>query len=617
MPLNKAQQQAVCHGPGPAMVVAGPGSGKTMVITHRLKHLIREQGADPSRILVVTFTRSAAEEMEERFLHLMGGETFPVTFGTFHSVFFRILRSAYHYSSASIIQADRRMALAREALAQTEWIPEEEEERELLDSILSEISLVKGEKLDISSYYSQSCPDEVFRQVFASYENSLKQGGLLDFDDMIGLVYDLFTARPDILDAWQKKYQIILVDEFQDINRLQYAILQMLAKPQDNLFVVGDDDQSIYRFRGARPEIMIGFFRDYPDAKRIVLDVNYRSVPDVVAAAGRVIRQNRTRFEKKISAWHQGKEPVRLEVFKDVSEEGDGIIRHILRYHTAGIPYEEMAILSRTGLGARAMAEQLIRLNLPFQMEDLVPNLYEHWIAKDILTYLLMGAGSRKRGDFLRIINRPKRYISRDMLTSEEISLDSLKSAAAGKYWVLEKVEMLEYELRMLSKMRPWAGINYIRKGIGYEEFLKEYAEYRHAGFEELLGVLDELQESARPFATLGAWLEHIAEYSRTLQEQKNSRRSRQEKNGIQIRTMHGAKGLEYRVVFILDVNEGNIPHRKAVQPEDLEEERRLFYVAMTRARQYLHICYVKERYHRPQAPSRFVQETGVTPEKA
>ena len=612
MPLNKGQLQAISHGAGPAMVLAGPGSGKTLVTTRRVRSLIEKEGVDPSRILVLTFTRSAAEEMQERFIRLMGGEVLPVAFGTFHSAYFRILRSAYSYTAANVIRPEQRTAILRQAVRESGWQPEEE--AELMGSLLAEISVVKGDRLDPDSYYAQNCPEDAFRKIYRSYDRQMREAGLIDYDDMIGLVYELFTQRPDILARWQKRFTWFLVDEFQDINRLQYAVLKMLALPENNLFVVGDDDQSIYRFRGARPEIMMGFFRDYPGASRILLDVNYRSVPDIVDAAGRLIAQNDNRFQKKIRAQQRECIPVRVEEWADGLAQNDGVIAAAREYHRQGIPYEEMAVLTRTNAGARTLAEQLIRLNMPFTMEDVAPNLYEHWISRDVLTYLLMGAGSRSRGDFLRILNRPKRYISRELLAAPEISFESLRQAAGDREWLTEKLDRLEYDLRMLSKMRPWAGVNYIRRGIGYEEYLKEYAEYRHTAPEELMAVLDELQESAEPFATLGEWMEHMAEYSRNLREQKQQ--GRQEKKGMQLLTMHGAKGLEFQVVFLLDANEGNMPHRRAALPAQIEEERRLFYVAMTRAKRYLHICYVRERFHREMSPSRFVKETGVKPVK-
>ncbi len=608
MPLNAAQEEAVHYGAGPAMVLAGPGSGKTTVITHRVRNLIGEYGVNPSHILVITFTKAAAVEMEERFHALCGGGREPVTFGTFHAVFFKILKAAYRFSAANIIRPEKKKAILRELAAGTKM--ETDDEGELITNLENEISLVKGDRIDLEHYYSQSCPDEVFRQIYDGYEQRLRASSLIDFDDMLKMCLELFTQRTDILSAWQKKYTYILIDEFQDINRLQYDIVRMMAKPEDNLFVVGDDDQSIYRFRGARPEIMLGFPKDYPNCRRILLNVNYRSVPSVIQAAGSLIGQNQTRYPKKILAAQTEDVPVRCACYANVTKENETVIRELQDYHRRGIPYEEMALLYRTNRTPRVMAEQLVRCSLPFQMGDTLPNIYEHWVSQDVLTYLLIAAGSRRRADFLRIINRPKRYIPRSAFPDPEVSVPALREAVADREWIAERVDRLAYDLKMLAGMRPWAAVNYVRKGIGYEDYLKEFAEDRRIRPDELFQVLDELQESAAPFATLSEWMAHMEEYTKKLQQEKE--RKKKERHGVAVTTMHSSKGLEYRIVFIMDANEGITPHDKANLPEEMEEERRLFYVAMTRAKTYLHICCVRERFNRDLLPSRFIQETGV-----
>lgn len=608
MALNPAQYEAVHFQKGPAMVLAGPGSGKTMVITHRVRNLIEEYGVDPANILVITFTKAAAVEMQARFEGLMGGERLPVSFGTFHAVFFRILRLAYNYSADNIVRTEQQRAFVKELMDGEDLDVEDENEK--ISALLSEISLVKGDRVDLNHYYSRNCTTAAFRRIYDGYEERLRQASLIDYDDMLTLCYELFSERADILGAWQNKYRYILIDEFQDINRVQYDIIRMMARPRDNLFIVGDDDQSIYRFRGARPEIMLGFPKDYPGCKKLLLDINYRSVPAVVESAGTLIRQNRARFDKNIRPAQSGAEKVTVVSFPTIMEENDAVIRKLQYYHSQGIPYEDMALLYRTNSNPRVMAEQLIRCNLPFTMNDVLPNLYDHWIAGDILTYLLIAAGSRERGDFLRIINRPKRYIGRSAFPLPKVDLEALKENVGDKEWMLERVERLEYDLKMIARMRPWPAINYIRKTVEYDSFIREYAEYRKIRPDELFQVLDELQESAEPYNSLEEWMEHMRDYSVELQQQKNG--SSREKRGVNITTMHSSKGLEYRVVFLLDANEEITPHRKAVLDADIEEERRLFYVAMTRAKTYLHIGFVRERFNRDMKMSRFVRETGL-----
>ena len=604
MAFSKAQTQAIMHKDGPMMVLAGPGSGKTTVITHRVQYLTKEYGIDPGDILVITFTRAAAEEMRERYEALTGGGS-RVTFGTFHSLFFRILKLAYRYTADNIVREDQQMQFVRE-LAQAGGL-EPEDENEFAASILSEISSVKGERIALEHYYSKNCPDAVFRQLYAGYEEKMRRAGLIDFDDMMVLCLELFTERKDILSAWQRRYRYILIDEFQDINRLQYEIVRMLAKPEDNLFIVGDDDQSIYRFRGAKPEIMLGFERDYPGAGRILLDVNYRSTEEIVAPALRLIGENQKRFSKAIHTTGRHGKNVITKLWQDPGEENLAIAREIQLYLQSGVRPGDIAVLYRTNAGPRFLMEKLMEYNLPFRTRDTVPNLYEHWISRNILTYIRIAMGSRAREDILQVINRPKRYISRDAMPDETVSFEKMKAFYAEKDWIAERIESLEGDLRAIARMSPLAAVNYIRQGMGYDEYLIEYAAFRRMRPEELLETADELKESAAGFKTFDEWFAHIEAYKEELLRQAAQRRT--ETDAITLATMHSAKGLEFPIVYILDANEGITPHSRAMLDEDMEEERRLFYVAMTRAKTRLHVYAVRERYHKKAEVSRFVWE--------
>lgn len=604
MAFSKAQTQAIMHKDGPMMVLAGPGSGKTTVITHRVQYLTKEYGIDPGDILVITFTRAAAEEMRERYEALTGGGS-RVTFGTFHSIFFRILKLAYRYTADNIVREEQQMQFVRE-LAQAGGL-EPEDENEFAASILSEISSVKGERIALEHYYSKNCPDAVFRQLYAGYEEKMRRAGLIDFDDMMVLCLELFTERKDILSAWQRRYRYILIDEFQDINRLQYKIVRMLAKPEDNLFIVGDDDQSIYRFRGAKPEIMLGFERDYPGAGRILLDVNYRSTEEIVAPALRLIGENQKRFSKAIHTTGRHGKNVITKLWQDPGEENLAIAREIQLYLQSGVRPGDIAVLYRTNAGPRFLMEKLMEYNLPFRTRDTVPNLYEHWISRNILTYIRIAMGSRAREDILQVINRPKRYISRDAMPDETVSFEKMKAFYAEKDWIAERIESLEGDLRAIARMSPLAAVNYIRQGMGYDEYLIEYAAFRRMRPEELLETADELKESAAGFKTFDEWFAHIDAYKEELLRQAAQRRT--ETDAITLATMHSAKGLEFPIVYILDANEGITPHSRAMLDEDMEEERRLFYVAMTRAKTRLHVYAVRERYHKKAEVSRFVWE--------
>ena len=599
--LNEPQALAVKHFQGPCMILAGPGSGKTFVITQRTANLIRECGVDPSHILVITFTRAAAEEMRQRFQKLMNGEAGGVTFGTFHAVYFMVLKYAYHFQASNIITEEKKYQLMREILSR--YHVEYEDENEFIGNLFREISMIKNTRIPIENFYSGQCAEELFRKIYKDYKCMLDRYKLIDFDDMLLYTYELFEKRKDILASWQKKYQYILVDEFQDINQIQYDILRMLALPENNLFIVGDDDQSIYRFRGSKPEIMLNFTKDYPETKRILLDVNYRCQKNIVDASLNLISHNKERFEKKISANQSTREPVRILQFAQQREQNLYVVEEIKKAVQGGAKLSDFAVLFRTNTQPRLLMEQFMEYNIPFRTKEQIPNLYAHWAVRDIFAYIQIAQGSRKRRDFLQIMNRPKRYIGRDSLYGETISFEEWKRMYEKQPWIAERIERLAYDIQM----SPYAAINYIRKGIGYDDYLKEYAGQRHMKTEDLTDVLDELQTTARGYKSYEQWQEHIRKYTeemRMIAEQKNSN-----PDAVTLATLHSSKGLEFLIVYIVDVNEGIMPYKKAVLEKELEEERRMFYVGMTRAKHALTLCTVNNVNNKIMECSRFLNE--------
>lgn len=606
MQMNEAQRIAVQHKDGPMLVIAGPGSGKTFVITERTRYLIEHSQIPQEQILVITFTKAAATEMKERFLSIRKESRTGVNFGTFHAVFFTILKHAYHFTASNIVKEDSKYQYMKDIIHKMEL--EYEDEKEFISDIFSEISLVKGSRIDLSNYYSISCSDEVFREIYTEYDKRLRRANLIDFDDMLLICHRLLSEREDILRVWQNKFRYILIDEFQDINLVQYEIIRMLALPQNNLFIVGDDDQSIYRFRGAKPEIMLNFPSDYPKCQKIVLNTNYRSTAQILKASSRLVQNNQNRFEKITQAVKGEGAEIVIRHFNTLSEENQALAQEILQLYAQGIALSEIAILVRTTLGSGSLVHKLMEYNIPFQMKDALPNLFDHWIAKDILCYIRIAMGNTDRSLYLQIINRPKRYISRECFDLANVNLEAVKDYYEDKNWVLERLDQLEYDLALLNGMNPYAAVNYIRRGIGYEDYLKEYADMRRIKPEELIEVLDELQESAKGFKTFDQWFTHMEEYKEELKRQVVENRE-QKRDSVTIATMHSSKGLEFRAVFILDANEGITPHKKATLSTDIEEERRLFYVAMTRAEEQLYIYSAKERYNKVMQWSRFIDE--------
>lgn len=611
MECNKEQEEAIMHQDGPAMVLAGPGAGKTYVITNRVKALIDEYGVKPEQILVVTFSKAAAVEMKERFEMLTGGQRLPVRFGTFHSVFFQILRLAYHYEVKDIATPALKYRFLEETLNETGY--EVDDKKEFLSDIEKEISRVKGEGIEIDCYFSSACSAEIFQKMYRGYQEKLQRHRCLDFDDMVVYTYQLLKEREDIRRRWQAQFRYLLIDEFQDINRLQYETVCMLAEPENNLFIVGDDDQSIYGFRGAKPGIMLSFPKRFPDTKQIVLGVNYRCSDEIMKAAERLIGKNNERYEKHIVA-NKGKEqPVHMKKCENLPDEAEKIVAQIQMYQKEGIAYQEMAVLFRTNMQMRLLAGKLMEHGVPFTMRENLPNLFDTWMAKDIMCYLQLALGNRSREKFLKIANRPVRYLSRTAFTEPEVSFDKLRAyyAVKNQEWMEERIWNFEYDLKNLASLSPYAAIHFIRKGIGYDEFLKTYADERNVNADDWFDVLDEMQEMARDKKSIPEFLSFVENYGDTLEEMRQEQKKQQvkEEPGVSLMTMHASKGLEFPVVFVPTLNEDIVPYLKAVQEGNLEEERRMLYVAMTRAKTYLHLSFVKERFHKEAEPSPFLYE--------
>ena len=608
MSFSKAQSDTVTHGGGPCLVLAGPGSGKTLTIVNRMKYLIEERKVRPEEILVITFTKYAAWEMKNRTRSICGPSSYAVTFGTFHGIYYGILKWAYRLNQSNLLSDEEKYRILREILPGIDWDqePEADEEKDYLQELAIEIGNVKNNCMDIEEYEPVKYTTEKFRKLYRTYEETKKKYRKIDFEDMLIQCRDLFMKRPDILKKWQEKFQYILVDEFQDVNQAQYDVVRMLAAPQDNLFVVGDDDQSVYGFRGAKPGIMKEFMKDYPKARQILLDVNYRSSGYIVKGALRVIGNNKIRFEKKIEAFRKPDETVHVQEVKDPVQEAEYVLERIREYREKGVSYTEMAVLYRTNVDARAMSELMTEYQIPFVMKEHLNNIYEHFIALDMISYLRLSQGEYDRKYFLQIANRPNRYLTRESMKTGNVSYESLRRYYRDKDWMVDRIDQLEWDMKMICDKTPYAAIQYIRKRMGYDEFLKEYAAYRKISSEDLFAVLEEIWQNSKGYGTIKEWFEHIESYGKMLKEQN---KKNGEKEGVNLMTMHAAKGLEFDTVFVIEANEGSCPYKKATANEEIEEERRLFYVAMTRAKRKLVISYVKEKNGKDLLPSRFVSE--------
>lgn len=605
MGFNEAQTQAIQHTDGPCLVLAGPGSGKTLTIVNRVKYLIEKQRVRPEEILVVTFTRFAAAEMKSRLCLVMGKRDLPVTVGTFHGIYYGILKWAYRMNQENILSETEKYQILRGVINKERM--EIFDEEDFIQDIAAEIGKVKNNRIPLEEFVSEKCSADAFRNIYRNYEQHRKELKKIDFDDMLVLCYELFRSRPDVLAQWQKKFRYVLIDEFQDINRIQYDVIRMLAQPENNLFVVGDDDQAIYGFRGADSELMLGFGKDFPDAKQILLGMNYRSTANIVQNSLKLIENNVERYSKKLEANREGGSCLHIQEVKDPVEEAEYVLEEIQKCKENGIKEEEIAILFRVHTDARAVVEAMVERKIPFQMKEHLPNIYEHFIAKDIMAYFRLATGARNRQDFLQVMNRPKRYLGRDSVAGTKVSFEDMRKFYCDKDWMIDRIDQFEWDVKMLMKMAPYAAIQYIRKRIGYDDFLKEYAFTHQINRSDLNEVLAEIEEAAKAFTSVEEWFTHVEEYTETLRAKEKERN--RPRPGVRLMTIHASKGLEFKQVFLIEANEGRIPYQKAKTDKEIEEERRLFYVAMTRAKDFLKICYVKIKNGKEVTPSRFVDE--------
>ena len=597
------QKKAIEHGAGPLMVLAGPGSGKTFVITHRIKYLIEGSGINPAHILVVTFSRAAAKEMKDRFEKLQGKSH--VTFGTFHSVFFSILKTAYGFSAEQIASDELRYSLIKELIKKNEIV--NEDINTLSGNLLNEIALIKQDNINIKNYYSNSIASDTFKKLYKEYEAELETRNKLDFEDMLSLTYELLSERKDILTAVQNRYQYILVDEFQDINFLQYNIIKLMAGKKQNITVVGDDDQSIYRFRGARPEIMLGFERDFRNVSKVFLDINFRSTTQIVDASTKLISFNSKRFPKTFKANNGSGAPVSVIEFKNPFAEVNSIINDIKECIKAEQDINNIAVLYRTNLSPRLLIERMMKNNIPFTIRDSIPNLFEHWVSKDIISYIKLAINLGNKNDLLRISNKPNRYISRDSLSSSKANIETLFDYYDDKSYMIKRIIELREHLRTIKNLKPATALRYIRNVVGYDEYIEEYCDMNGIESDDCYTVLGDLENSASEFNTFSDWFVHMEEYKEELIEAR--KKSNEDDIGVRLMTFHSSKGLEFDIVYIIDVNEGSVPYKKAKGADEIEEERRMFYVAMTRARHKLFICYCKENFGKSIGKSDFIVE--------
>lgn len=590
MPQNKkmipspAQQEAICFGEGTMLVLAGPGSGKTAVITQRIRYLVEERHITPSDILTITFTKAAALEMKQRACQICRGAENAV-FGTFHSVFFQIIRSSSKFQNYSIMTEQQKLQILRPLLKGKKL--DCVQMSSFCEQFLSDLSFYKNTGREREEKAGQNQAEQMqLHELRQAYEQCCRKRWLLDFDDILIYCYRLLTEDSGLRDRWENRFRYILIDEFQDINDVQYQIIKLLSANYENLFVVGDDDQAIYSFRGADPSYMHRFLEDYPNSRQVKLNINYRCGDRILALAARSIAHNKYRFEKEIKAGNSGENRVIATCFQNRAEELSFLTEEIMTHRNEGLT----AILVRTNRMAEQVSEACFRRQIPYQMREKKQDFYAQKCVVEVLSVIRFVAEGRNRCDFMAFMNKPVRYINREMLQKETVDLWALLEEYREDPEQYRIIQKLQQDLAMVEMLDPFGAISYIRKVMQYDCCLSP----GETGEKEK-EILDELLERCREFHSHTAFLAHIAAYRSKLEQESNRKQPEADqdsakRNPVQIMTYHGSKGLEFDTVFLPFLNSGDVPHGRNLSTMELEEERRLFYVAVTRAKKSLYL---------------------------
>lgn len=625
--LNEAQRRAVTWGEGSLLVLAGPGSGKTTVIVNRILYLL-ERGVPPESVLVITFTRDAALSMQQRFRQ-HSEKTQPVAFGTFHSVFYQILRESGDVRQRNLLTESRKKhimtALLKQYDAQAENAGFDGSLADEAEKMLCAVSLYKNTgDFGRAEKLAPSGRQETFQRILRDYREAVKRAGALDFDDMIYECARLLQEREEIRKQWQKRFSHILIDEFQDCNPMQYETLKLLSGEPHSIFAVGDDDQSIYGFRGACPDILRRFAEEFHGG-RILLNVNYRSRDRIVRDSLAVIEENRNRFPKELRAAErraareeEDAGSVRILAFEKREQQYAYLCEQMKIWHERhGADGKRCALLFRTNSHMQGVAVRLSSAGIPYVMKEKGKCIYDHFIVKDIMAYLLLASGEWRREHLIRVLNRPARYVSREAVgdgrsIGEMIAWCRTEAGfgtgpGAGCRRAAEALEEMERRMKYLSRLSPALAVNYVLKGMHYEVFLQNAARKNREKLTEWGELLEWLKEDAGRFPDVREWRRAQEEYTQKMQEKGIPQRQETEEGAIRLMSIHGSKGLEFDRVLVPDCNEHVFPHGNLPDEETVEEERRIFYVAMTRAKENLELLYLTGDKARPRLPSRFL----------
>lgn len=609
--LSDSQKRAVSHFNGPALVLAVPGAGKTTVLISRVANLIETQGIPASKILSITFSKASAKDMASRFQATFGRNLgISPKFSTIHSFAFFVIRDFSSKTSKTYKLIEESGPSSKSYILRNIY-------RELnnfflsddkLDELINSIGYVKN--MMISPTDLKATGIRRFTDVYNAYEQYKAKNNLIDFDDMLSLSYDILSKNKDLLESYRSRYEYIQVDEGQDTSNIQHKIIELLSEPKNNLFIVADDDQSIYGFRGANPDYLLNFKEVYPDAKIFYMSKNYRSTIDIVDLSNKLIKKNKARYDKDLIPNSSINIPINIVKFKH-QEEQYSYIFDLLDSNEL----DDTAILFRSNVSSIPLLDILERNKTAFRLKDSKLNFFNHWLLKDILCFLRLSIDPSDFSSFEKIFYKMKGYISKKGVLFVEKNLNSelsifsvLSSYGELKPFQVESMRKLNIDFKKLSKKRPLSAIEFISNDLNYLDYLKQKSDYMGYGMESNLSILNYIKSLASRCGSILDFIDRIEELKSFLMENKSE-------EGVFISTMHSAKGLEFKNVFILDLVNGDFPSSNTLDSMKegslslIEEERRLFYVGMTRAKENLHLLSYRYRDDSRVPPSIFLRE--------
>jgi DNA helicase-2/ATP-dependent DNA helicase PcrA len=615
MNLSKEQEKAINHVQGPALILAVPGAGKTTVLIHRTVNLILNHKVNPERILSITFSRASANDMKKRFTENFSNITsIPVYFSTIHSFCFSLIREyAYTKGIKYTLIEDTQNQLNKYSLIKKIYLDINHHyiTEEKLESLLNSIGYIKNMMISVDEFIKHNKSEiENFKLIYGTYEKYKKDNNLIDFDDMLTTALEILLKDKYLLEKYRSKYDFIQVDEGQDTSKAQMEIIKLISSPRNNLFIVADDDQSIYGFRGAYPQGLFDFNKNYSQGKLFFMEQNYRSSKNIVSVCNKFIKKNALRYNKNISTENGFLEPISIIKVNSINDQYEHLINDLKNRD-----FSKSCILYRNNLSAIGVIEFFERNHIPFYMRDTSLRFFNHWMIQDIINFMIFANDTSNMQIYESIYYKKKGYISKKQinyaktLNYNQSVFDRIGDFPGISSFYKSKLRELKLDFKKLSKLKPSEAISFIEYNLEYEKYLKENCMKFGYTYDTLKTTIYYLKLIASKSESLNDLLNRLKHLEYLCRNSKNI------KNAVTLSTVHSAKGLEFDRVYMIDLIDGDFPSVTSVESfekgkfELIEEERRLFYVGMTRAKHYLSLITMNNIGDKKVEPSRFLME--------